>query len=907
MRYFKIVAALVILTTGIHFSAFSQQDTTVLKTILEKTKRLSDTQPIEKVYLHFDKPYYSIADTIWFKAYLTGEQNLPSQLSKVVYVDVMNAQDSLISTIKLPVTNSVAYGNIPLDPATFKQSNYYVKAYTVWMLNFSQAYFFTKTIPVGNALNKNLITNIKYDTKESDKTQTISARIQFRNADKVVIANKPVAWRVVSSYDVVSRGRGTTDANGYLNVEITAKKGEFIKNAELITDLAGVDKELLTTSFFLKPQTGENDLQFFPEGGEFYRGVPTQIAFKAVKANGLGIDLNGVIQDNEGNQVTTFTSSHLGMGSFYLNAEAGKIYKAKVTFKDGAVKTYDLPALKESGVTVQVNNVASDNINIKLVANESYFQTNQGKPLYLVAQQNNIVYYAAQTNLQNQVTSAKIPKDKFPSGIVQITLFNSAGQPVSERIAFVLHKDALNLSVQTDLPAYKVRQKVKMTVSAKDATQKLAGDFSVSVIDEQKVPTGEDSEITILSSLLLTSDLQGYVEKPNYYFNKSDEKKLADLDILMLTQGYRRFSFKDILANKYTPITYAPEQGMEITGTLRDRTGMPVKKAALRLTIPGKTYSAEAITSPSGLFAFKNLNIPDSSEVVVSAKYNSNGNNMMIMVDQAPSPAITKNAYAPDEVMNIDSALSTYLNNSKRQYSYLRTLKEVVIKGAPIKKISHADYSALSTLSALPDHLIEGDRFKGCNDLITCLKSMATGLTFMDNNFYVTRSYNAGDRTPVQVFLAGQPVDLFSVSGINSSEIESIEIFLKDELGSVSRTYGNNGVISVNMKVVKKTKMSMEDLKKLLPQNNVIKFSPKGFNKQREFYAPKYTAAAATYTRNDLRTTIYWNPKVVTDPLTGLSTFEFYNADGKGSYKAIVEGIDKNGNVGRSVIRYIVK
>jgi hypothetical protein len=127
MRYFKIVAALVILTTGIHFSAFSQQDTTVLKTILEKTKRLSDTQPIEKVYLHFDKPYYSVADTIWFKAYLTGEQNLPSQLSKVVYVDVMNAQDSLISTIKLPVTNSVAYGNIPLDPATFKQSNYKVR------------------------------------------------------------------------------------------------------------------------------------------------------------------------------------------------------------------------------------------------------------------------------------------------------------------------------------------------------------------------------------------------------------------------------------------------------------------------------------------------------------------------------------------------------------------------------------------------------------------------------------------------------------------------------------------------------------------------------------------------------------------------------------------------------------
>jgi hypothetical protein len=906
MRYFKIVTAVLFLSIGLHFSAFSQQDTTVLKTILEKTKRLSETQPIEKVYLHFDKPYYSVADTIWFKAYLTSEQNLPSQLSKVVYVDVMNSQDSLVSTIKLPVTNSVAYGNIPLDATNFKQSNYYVKAYTVWMLNFSPDYFFTKTIPVGSALDKKLITNIKYSTTENDKAQTITARIQFKNADKLAIANKSVNWRLISSYDVVSKGRGTTDANGYLNVEILAKKSQFIKNGELITDLTAADKEVLTSTFFLKPQAGENDLQFFPEGGDFYRGVPTQIAFKAIKPNGLGTDLTGVIIDNDGNQVTTLASSHLGMGSFYLNAEANKTYKAKVTFKDGTAKTYDLPAPKESGVNVQVNNTAPDNINLKLVANEAYFQANKGKPLYLVAQHNNIVYYAAQTLLQNQVTSAKIPKDKFPSGIVQITLFSAGGQPVSERIVFVSHKDALKLSVQTDLPVYKVRQRVKMTVSAKDSTQKLAGDFSVSVIDEQKVPYSEDSETTILSSLLLTSDLQGYIEKPNYYFNKTDEKKLADLDILMLTQGYRRFSFKDILANKYTLISYAPEQGMEITGTLRDRTGMPVKRAALRLTVPGKTYSAEAITSPSGLFAFKNLNIPDSSQVVVSAKYNANGNNMMIMLDQAPSPAITRNSYAADEVMNIDSTLSNYLSNSKRQYSYLRTLKEVVIKGAPIKKISHADYSALNTLSAMPDHLIEGDRFKDCNDLISCLKTMATGLTFMDNNFYVARSYNAGNRTPVQVFVAGQPVDLFSVNGINVSEIESIEVFLKDELGTVSRTYGNNGVISINMKVVKKTKMSMEDLKKMLPQNNVVNFNPKGYSKQREFYSPKYTPGA-TYNRNDLRTTIYWNPKVITDAATGTSSFDFYNADGKGSYKVIVEGVDKNGNVGRSVSHYTVK
>ncbi len=906
MKYIKIVSALLFLSWGLHFSAAAQQDTAVLQNILEKTKRLSQTQPVEKVYLHFDKPYYSVADTIWFKAYLTSEQNLPSTLSKIVYVDVINDRDSLVTALKLPVTNSVAKGHIPLDLDLYRQGNYHIKAYTVWMLNFPQDYYFTKTIAVGSAIDKRLYTNIKYNTSVSDKSQTITAKIQFRNEEKLPLANKVVNWRMVSSYDVVAKGRGTTDQNGFLTVEVNTKKDNFIKSGELLTDLVLADKEVLSSSFNIKPVTGTNDLQFFPEGGDLYVGLPSQIAVKAVKPNGLGADFTGIVSDNEGNQVTTISSSHLGMGAFYLNPEPAKSYKANITFKDGSKQVFQLPTAKASGLNLQVTNNQKDVIAVKIVANEPYFQANKGKPLYLVAQHNNVVYYAAQTMLQNQVTAAKIPKDKFPSGIVQLTLFSSAGEPVSERLAFVLHKDALKLTITTDLASYKPRQKVKMTVTAQDSTKKIAGDFSVTVIDEQKVPFNDDSETTILSSLLLTSDLQGYIEKPNYYFNKQDDKKVADLDMLLLTQGYRRFAYKDILANKYNPIAYYPEQGMDITGTLRDRTGMPVKKGALRLTVTNKPISAEILTSPSGLFAFKNLNIPDSSEVVISAKYNANSSNMMIMLDQTPGAATTKNINAADEIENIDSTLNNYLANSKKQYRFLTNLKEVVIKGAPVKKVSHSDYSALSTLSMIADHQIDGERLGNCRDLISCLKTMATGLTFYENNFYITRDYNAGRRVPVGIFLAGTPVDLFSINGVNPGEIESIEIFLKDEVGSISRTYQTNGVISINMKKIEKQKISIADLKKMIPESNTLKFSPKGFSKDREFYAPKYLPGK-TYNVTDLRSTIFWNPKVVTDATTGASTFEFYNADGKGTYKAIVEGLDVNGNPGRFIYRYTVK
>lgn len=904
MKYLKYVSVLFMALSVLHFSATAQQDTTTLKNIIEKTSKIPQLYPVEKVYLHFDKPYYSIADTIWFKAYLTADQSEPSQLSKIVYVDVINSKDSLVSSLKFPVKNSVAYGNLPIDPTSFKQGNYHVRAYTQWMLNFDADYFFTKTIPIGQAVDKELITHFSYTTETKNKEQVINARIQYRNADNTPYANRTVNWKVYAQYDEAAKGKGTTDANGVLNVTFSPKKNQVIQTGELVTDLM-VEKEALNARFDLKPTTAPNDIQFFPEGGELIAGVPTQMAFKAVSNKGLGIDLSGTVVDNQGTQVTTFNATNLGMGSFYLNAEANKTYTANITYKDGTKSSVALPQAVPAGLTLQVNNAAPDFINLKIVANDNYFGLHKDKGVYLVAQNAGVVYYAAQTALKAQVTAAKIPKDKFPSGIIQLTLFAADGQPVSERLVFISRADALNLGVKTDLTSYKPRQKVSMTVTAKNTTGNLEGNFSVAVVNETKVPANEDAQTTILSSLLLTSDLKGYIEKPNYYFNKPDAKKLGDLDVLLLTQGYRRFAYKEILANQYPKVSFLPEQGMNITGTLRDRTGMPVKKAGMRLTMPGKTYSAEALTSPSGVFDFQNLNIPDSSQVVISAKYSANGNNLMIMVDQSPFPEIAKNKNWPDEVQNIDSAMTKYLANGKKQYSYLRQLKEVVIQGAAVKKVTHNDYPALSSLSMMADHIVDGERFKGCNDLLTCLKTVAMGLTFNDNNFYITRDFNAGRRTPVQMFVAGSPVDVFSINTVEMSEIESVEIFLKDELGTVNRTYGTNGVISINLKKKPKAeKMTLDQIKKLLPQDNVVTLSPKGYSKQREFYSPRYTAANST--AKDLRTTIYWNPRLITDA-TGTVSFDFYNAADPGTYKAVVEGMDKNGQPGRAVYRFTVK
>ncbi|TKC12140.1 carboxypeptidase regulatory-like domain-containing protein [Pedobacter polaris] len=908
MKLTRILLTLITFIFILSLTAAAQQsDSVALNNIITKTKRLSDEQPVEKVYLHFDKPYYAVADTMWFKAYVTIEQNLPSPLSKIVYVEVWNAQDSLVQTVKLPLKNSIAYGNIPLNMQNYKQGNYYVRAYTLWMLNFSDAYFFTKPILLGEAIDKQLITNISFNNEQSDKGIKTTAKIQFKDLTKKAYANKTVNWRVLSNYDVYAKGKGTTDQNGILNVVVTSKNGEPITKGAIITDISIAEKESASATFDLKQTSNDIDLQFFPEGGTLISGIPNQVGFKAIKVSGLGADAKGVITDEQNNELTSFTSSHAGMGSFFITPELGKNYKAKVTFKDGNVKSFDFPKATAAGISLQITNANAEFINLKVLANNTFFEANKNKTFFIVAQTTNVVYYAAKASLKNQIIITKIPKKNFPSGIVQITLFNTNNEPLSERLAFVLHPDAMNLAIKTDLPTYKPRQKVKMTIDAKSAGLPVAGDFSVSVIDEQKVPVEENTETTILSSLLLSSDLKGYIEKPNYYFTKTDDKKLADLDKLMLTQGYRRFSYKEILEGKYPVVTYLPEQGINITGTLRDRTGMPIKKGSMRLMVTGRPISAETITSNMGLFNFQNLNFPDSSQVVVSAKYNANAANLMIMLDGTPAPLGAKNINIAEEVANIDTVLSAYLNNSQKQYRYLRTLKTVEIKGAAIKKPSHSDHSALSGLNATPDHLLSAERFSaGCNSLLDCLKTMATGMTFDVENFYVSRDYNQGGRTPVQVFINGNPVDARDINNVSVADLESVEVFLKDDLGTVDRAYQTKGVLVINTKKAPVgKKISKQELMDMIPKTNIITFKPMGYSKEREFYSPKYLPNAPI-TSTDLRTTIYWNPKVVTDEKGNIS-FDFFNADGRGSYRAVVEGLDKNGNVGRAVYRYTVK
>ncbi|WP_237487972.1 carboxypeptidase-like regulatory domain-containing protein [Hufsiella arboris] len=875
---------------------------------MEKTAKLVNERPLEKVYVHFDKPYYATGDTIWFKAYVTMDQHVPSTLSKVVNVEFINSNDSLMASLKLPVNNSVAYGSVVLAPLQYKQGNYHVRAYTQWMMNHEADYFFNKTVTIGNAMEKDINTSISYHGNINDKASKPGAKIQFTDPSGQPIINGKVDWNVYIDYQNNFKGKGQTDDKGFIDIPFTGKRLEGIPEGTLTTTIETKDKKTLNSKFVLKRAFGKYDVQFFPEGGDLISEVPKQVAFKAIGGDGKGVTVKGNVVDNAGNNVADFSSQHLGMGKFILNPQPGKTYRANVTFNDGSSASYDLPKAKVSGISLSIDNKEGESLQLKIFANTAFYQLNQNKSFYIIGQQQGFITYAAQTKLQQQVYSAAVPKAKFKSGIAQFTLFSAAGVPLTERIVFISQPDQLAISLKSDKPTYLTRQKVKLSVLAQKQAAPAQGNFSVAVIDESKVPYNEDSETTILSHLLLTSDLKGYIEDPNYYFHKPDTKKIADLDVLMLTQGYRRFSYSDVIADKLPPIYFLPEQGIELSGILRQFNGMPVFKAGIRLTVPDKHFSAEARTDADGNFKFENLSFADSSEVTISARNNVNSKAMRLTMNGQSFPEIAPNMNYPDEVLNIDTALDTYLKNSSKQYAFTRMLKEVQVTAKQaVKKPSHMDYGALTGLSPQADHIVNGEQFAGCNVFIQCLQTAALGLTYNDNNFYITRAYNNGNKTPVQIYMGGLAVDINALSSVVPSEVESVEIFLNDGLSGINRMSNTNGVLVVNMKAKPKgKKMSADEWKKLFPDQNAVTFQPQGYTLAKQFYVPKYSGPKTSLQANDYRSTVYWNPQVITDQ-TGAASVEFYSSDGKGTYKAVIEGIDKDGNIGRSVYRFNVK
>ncbi|QEC79392.1 carboxypeptidase regulatory-like domain-containing protein [Mucilaginibacter ginsenosidivorax] len=624
------------------------------------------------------------------------------------------------------------------------------------------------------------------------------------------------------------------------------------------------------------------DIQFFPEGGTFVNDIPAKLAFKAIDHNGMGASVKGVVVDNLNAEITKFETRHLGMGIINITPVEGRTYKAKLTYADGTNATVDLPKADEKGMALLVNNTNPDKLLIEINANRAYYLANKNKEIGIAIYSGGGAVRSVKTTLDGQVLDLNLGKKDFQTGIVRVTLFSQTGEPMNERLSFIQNDDLMNLQTAVNKSSYTTREKVHLTLNAKKDDKPVVGYFSASVIDATKIPVDESAETTILTHLLLTSDLKGFVEQPNYYFNRVTNDTRADLDVLMLTQGYRRFEWKQLLGNdETTALAYPVERGLDISGTVKANSGTPVANGNVTLLAKNGGSMLTQVTDANGRFNFPNLAYSDNTPFVIQAKTADGKNNIQIIMDQPKELTLTldNNKLAGGNNMEKSDGktapASVYMADASG-----KLLKEVIVKDKYLE--SHTN-----TITDFADQ----------SGLGRSLEGRLPGVSLTNGVPYLRERVGISEAGPMLVIIDG--VQGGSITDLNVSDVESVKM-LKNVDAAIYGFQGSNGVLVITTKKNKGQAVN----KKLSP--GLITYAPKGFYKARTFYSPAYGGSVKQANKADDRVTIYWNPDVVTDK-DGSASFDFYNADGKGNYRVIIEGIDDNGNVGRSVYTYKVE
>lgn len=867
--------------------------------LLRRLELILSDYPQEKVHIHTDKPYYVVGDSLWFKGYIVNaEKNELSDLSKILYVDLINERDSVKKSLRIPVVLGLAWGDMVLTDS-LAEGNYRLRAYTNWMRNFGEEYYFDKVIKIGRSFPNQINASVSYTFDKSGSEEHVRADILYTDSEGKPVSSRDVSYSIELNSRVISRGKGATDQDGKLTIGFTNKQSFLLKSGRILTQIETAEKVFQNKSFLIKSTNMEIDVQFFPEGGQLIEGTRGRVAFKAVGPDGLSRSISGVVKDNTGAVIKEFKTEHAGMGAFVFIPSPGKTYTATVVFQDGSEKNFNLPGAQASGYNLFVNNEDDSSLKVSISASADLISPS---PVTLIAESNGVVKFVGRNLMNKSNLIASIPKDRFQTGIVRLTLFSGGFTPVAERLVFIRHNPSIEMIITNNKQEYGTREKVDMSIMIQDTAQApVAGAYSLAVINESKVPSDDDDETTILSNLLLSSDLKGYIEKPNYYFSTVSDVKDRHLDILMMTQGWSRFTWNNTLAGTLPGVAFKPERGISISGTIKTLGGKPVEKGKVMiLASKGSGLLLDTLTGADGRFSFDNLRFTDSTRFVIQARNAKDKKHVEIELDRVPPQLVTKSKNSPDIILNVNESILPYLQVRKDEYAELRKLglikRNIMLDEVRVseKKPTLRNSSNLNGAGSA-DAVITRERLQDCITLEQCLQG-TMGVIFQGGIAYSTRSMN----TPMQIILDGMYMEPDFLSMIHPADVESIEVLRTIGNTAIYGMRGGGGVLIIN------TRRGEANYSYNNYAPGTITYNPAGYHIAREFYAPNYDSPEINKSLPDLRTTVLWVPHGITDK-SGKAQISYFTSDNPGVYKVVAEGLDSKGGLFRKTIRYTVK
>ncbi len=639
------------------------------------------------------------------------------------------------------------------------------------------------------------------------------------------------------------------------------------------------------------------NLQLFPEGGDLVAGVASRLAFKANDNQGIPFAVKGDIIDSKGTKIMAFSSMHDGMGFCSILPSEGEKYKAVWKDKKGASHETPLPAAKKQGLVLNVRQ-KDNQLQYTLTRPDSVEEALTS--FYVVAQMQQRLVYSARINLAKKTTvTAPIETDSLPNGVVQVTIFNANQVPVAERVAFINHN---NYFFITDLHSGEknLGKRARNTIQI-DVGDVILSNLSVSVTDADLNPVTKNED-NIYSEMLLSNDLKGYIYNPAYYFSSDEDSVKQHLDLVMMTNGWRRFKWDDVLAGRWPVITNVPENYLSISGKVlgltknllyqKDMTGiLRTKNGGSNIYV--LPLSSQGDFSLDGLFFFDTakifyqINNDKDKTLTSSASFSFKSSFIRTPLQSVSQLVSLYAAERPDSMVGVKSSTMAALQRSQVESNRTQTLQGVTVKTRVKSLKEKMDEEYTSGLFKGGDgytFTTEDDPFaKSSPSVLAYLQGKVAGLQI--NTTGEGSATWRGSQT--SFFLNEMNAQVAQLQSINMNDVAMIKVFRPPFFGATGG--GAGGAIAVY------TKKGGSD-------NSQVKGLPfaviNGYSVIKEFYSPDYENKPEPDVK-DYRTTLYWGPNLFFDKDTRRVTIPFFNSDNCKRMRVTIEGINEAGQFTR--------
>lgn len=486
------------------FLAFSDMSAGNLDDIRKALEQSSQTQVQEKVYIHTDNECYFVGDTLWYKAYVVRADKLvPTDMSRILYVELLSPDGLLVERQNIIVSaTGHTCGQFVLTDSLY--SGYYeLRAYTRWMLNFN------------------------------------TGHQRYSKQDTWYFYNKEMAADFFRTWDDL-----------YSRVFPVYSKPEQPGDYDVRRMYQRPKQDI--------PQPKKDKLlvTFYPEGGHLIAGVENRVAFEAVDQYGEAVSISGVINVSDG-QSQTIRTEHMGRGMFTITP-SDKRLEAHFSFRG---KKYDisLPRAERQGVAMHL-----DHAQLRIDSKDLPHDKAYGISILC----RGALKYFEPYDMTDRLL--EIPLDSLPTGVNELTLFDSDGRIWASRQFFVNHHDydasvvSLDASRSAFHPSHTLQpyERVELPVVCQGVTAPTT--FSLAIRDTNTdEPTYNNGNL--MTDMLLSGDLRGFIATPSYYFESDDETHRRHLDLLLMVQGWRKYKWNE-LADTSRTLRYRPETTMTVEG-----------------------------------------------------------------------------------------------------------------------------------------------------------------------------------------------------------------------------------------------------------------------------------------------------------------------------------------------------